>query len=351
MNKKISTELAIGLILLLALIVGVSFWFLSKKDISKVEPIKISLQQNERDSGPLPVDLDLDVRNKAQKFLNYLGTEKKSGVFIDCQKDDDCYFAPEITNICSRFSININNSKEDIADYNLKSTNSESRSLGCGVGIKKSDYAPYCSNLKECSYKFNTISLCSGKNNPNVQKCGQYFRVKADHNLADAPDLLYREDGIFVSFCGGMPSPNGSNNAKECDIACEQKNICIESQKMCTADAKLCSDGSYVSRDGNNNCEFKPCPEKETTKVIDGINLSSEQYQAYVIAKQELAIHFPDNKSIGQEILLTWVSEDKNNPNLFVVSFNPNNTLDAGIAITVDVVKKSVVKYEENSGS
>ncbi len=29
---------------------------------------------------------------------------------------------------------------------------------------------------------------------------------------------------------------------------------------FCTADAKVCPDGSYVGRDSNNNCEFKPCP-------------------------------------------------------------------------------------------
>jgi len=31
-------------------------------------------------------------------------------------------------------------------------------------------------------------------------------------------------------------------------------------QRLCTADAKLCPDGSYVGRDSNNNCEFRPCP-------------------------------------------------------------------------------------------
>ncbi len=30
--------------------------------------------------------------------------------------------------------------------------------------------------------------------------------------------------------------------------------------KFCTQDAKECPDGSFVSRDSDNNCEFKPCP-------------------------------------------------------------------------------------------
>ena len=29
----------------------------------------------------------------------------------------------------------------------------------------------------------------------------------------------------------------------------------------CTKEAKICPDGTVVSRDGNNNCEFTPCPE------------------------------------------------------------------------------------------
>lgn len=29
---------------------------------------------------------------------------------------------------------------------------------------------------------------------------------------------------------------------------------------FCTMDAKMCPDGSFVGRDGNNNCEFFPCP-------------------------------------------------------------------------------------------
>lgn len=30
--------------------------------------------------------------------------------------------------------------------------------------------------------------------------------------------------------------------------------------KFCTMDVKECSDGSFVSRDPENNCEFKKCP-------------------------------------------------------------------------------------------
>lgn len=36
-------------------------------------------------------------------------------------------------------------------------------------------------------------------------------------------------------------------------------------QKVCANDVKECSDGSFVSRDPNNNCSFKQCPQQEST--------------------------------------------------------------------------------------
>eukprot|EP01083_Nonionella_stella_P234396 825142_1 len=36
---------------------------------------------------------------------------------------------------------------------------------------------------------------------------------------------------------------------------------------ICTMDVKECVDGSFVSRDGDNNCEFQPCPEDKDSEV------------------------------------------------------------------------------------
>ena len=36
--------------------------------------------------------------------------------------------------------------------------------------------------------------------------------------------------------------------------------ITIRPRPVCTADMKECPDGSFVGRDSNNNCQFKPCP-------------------------------------------------------------------------------------------
>ena len=30
--------------------------------------------------------------------------------------------------------------------------------------------------------------------------------------------------------------------------------------KLCPADVQECADGSFVARDPENNCQFKPCP-------------------------------------------------------------------------------------------
>lgn len=41
---------------------------------------------------------------------------------------------------------------------------------------------------------------------------------------------------------------------------------CSTAPKACTMDAKVCPDGSAVGRDGDNNCEFFPCPKVSSEK-------------------------------------------------------------------------------------
>lgn len=42
-----------------------------------------------------------------------------------------------------------------------------------------------------------------------------------------------------------------------------------DEEKMCAADVKKCTDGSFVSRDPENNCEFRPCPPTEDKKEVE----------------------------------------------------------------------------------
>lgn len=38
-------------------------------------------------------------------------------------------------------------------------------------------------------------------------------------------------------------------------------NILIPDQSLCTQEVMECSDGSFVSRNGMNDCQFDSCPE------------------------------------------------------------------------------------------
>ncbi len=49
---------------------------------------------------------------------------------------------------------------------------------------------------------------------------------------------------VLLTACGQQPRTNNPPGTK-----------------VCTQDAKLCPDGkTYVGRDPDNNCQFKPCP-------------------------------------------------------------------------------------------
>ena len=69
--------------------------------------------------------------------------------------------------------------------------------------------------------------------------------------------------GIFVivapafllASCGG-----GSSSSGACASDIWRTQTCSE-PTPCTLDVKQCADGSFVSRNGCNNCAFYPCPE------------------------------------------------------------------------------------------
>ncbi len=47
-------------------------------------------------------------------------------------------------------------------------------------------------------------------------------------------------------------------------ISCAKETKTADTNDVvCALDAKLCPDGTYVARDPNNNCEFKPCPSED----------------------------------------------------------------------------------------
>lgn len=67
---------------------------------------------------------------------------------------------------------------------------------------------------------------------------------------------------------------DGTHIAKT--IGCTTGYSCVENQgcvkattnpTVCTQEAKQCPDGSYVTRDSNNNCQFKDCPTAAQSQV------------------------------------------------------------------------------------
>jgi hypothetical protein len=261
MNKKIASELAIGIVLLFAIAIGC--FVMKNKNVEKVVVPEIPPIEK-------PFDPDLSKYN----FLPYFGTDEKSSVYNDCQKDEDCALA-DIKSACNHVeSLNKNNSQSAIDDFNLKNganiANMKKR-VECPLSFPKKDYVATCVNNR-CNKEIKAETICQSKENPIVYKCGDYYKQLAPIGSVNAPDLLFNKEGYNFALCGGLKTAE-SNDAKECVIACEQKNLCLEAQKLCTADAKLCSDGSYVSRDGNNNCEFKVCPGESAAKkdICEGL--------------------------------------------------------------------------------
>eukprot|EP01084_Bolivina_argentea_P207927 354665_1 len=50
----------------------------------------------------------------------------------------------------------------------------------------------------------------------------------------------------------------------------------------CTDDVGICPDGTYISRDGNNNCEFKPCPDGSCITKGKCVNTNTNQCELQV---------------------------------------------------------------------
>jgi hypothetical protein len=60
----------------------------------------------------------------------------------------------------------------------------------------------------------------------SILRCGDYYEVRPDPNLMDAPDLIIDKEGLVVAYCGGMPLPGESQPNEKCQISCEEKDLC-----------------------------------------------------------------------------------------------------------------------------
>ncbi len=64
--------------------------------------------------------------------------------------------------------------------------------------------------------------------------------------------------------------PNGASVSRDPDNNCEFK-VCPDKKEpiVCPGDMFKCPDNSLVSRDPDNDCKFKTCPTTETIKAFD----------------------------------------------------------------------------------
>jgi hypothetical protein len=109
--------------------------------------------------------------------------------------------------------------------------------------------------------------------------------------IACPDDVKECEDGSFVDRdadmgCEFRPCPDEiacAANVQECPdgsyVSRDPANNCAfrpcPDEIACAADVQECADGSFVSRDPGNNCEFKPCPEAPATCLVNGIKIDA----------------------------------------------------------------------------
>jgi hypothetical protein len=87
-------------------------------------------------------------------------------------------------------------------------------------------------------------SWCEAK-----QKCLRVWEENCTKECGTCPLLSQPAPG----WCAGGTIVSGEKN--EC--GCQSPPKCV---RACTEEAKICPDGSAVGRNGENNCEFDPCP-------------------------------------------------------------------------------------------
>eukprot|EP01104_Vermistella_antarctica_P009007 TRINITY_DN22_c0_g1_i3.p1 TRINITY_DN22_c0_g1~~TRINITY_DN22_c0_g1_i3.p1 ORF type:complete len:383 (-),score=54.50 TRINITY_DN22_c0_g1_i3:45-1193(-) len=89
---------------------------------------------------------------------------------------------------------------------------------------------------------------CTFKPCPFTVTCDNVDRKCPEH----IPSVKCFSDPCSLAKCGGGQTCK-ANYCGGCNAVCCD-------QLACTDDVKECEDGSFVSRDPDNNCKFKPCP-------------------------------------------------------------------------------------------
>jgi len=77
------------------------------------------------------------------------------------------------------------------------------------------------------------------------------------------------QNGVQLTSCGMLPYVPTCSVDSDC-YKCVSTNTTTTTTGIiiCTQDVKQCPDGSYVGRNSNNDCQFYPCPSKNTTTTL-----------------------------------------------------------------------------------
>jgi len=73
--------------------------------------------------------------------------------------------------------------------------------------------------------------------------------------------------------------PDGSYVSRDGNNNCEFQS-CYDHGRVCPTDVSRCPDGSYVSRNPDDNCYFQPCPRRHSDRPPPPRNTPPKFYAA-----------------------------------------------------------------------
>jgi len=135
-----------------------------------------------------------------------------------------------------------------------------------------------------CSYKTCpanptadcTANYCGGCNAIFTDKHGH--RVKCYACPPDQPEVqcfadpcsittceAYPDANCTANYCGGCNAIFTDENGQVLDCSGTSSSHQYGSPLVCTEEAFECPDGSFVGRDPNNHCHFRPCPDSSSS--------------------------------------------------------------------------------------
>ncbi|MEI7890626.1 MAG: hypothetical protein WCI36_01520 [bacterium] len=164
-NKKIASEIAVGIILLIAVVVGGIFW-LQSKSISKIQNTTNNNLEIQKPVAQVPAEKKVTMCTQEAKLC-------EDGKTYVGRSGENCEFAP-------------------------------------------------CPNEK----KNITEELCEKKENGGVFQCGKYFKVMPPRNVTDMPWTVYDENRKLLGHCGGMPGPEPMIDPDFCYQLCVVNDLC-----------------------------------------------------------------------------------------------------------------------------